>query len=115
MIPTPPVTDNVALYVVGALALVLISILALVMRAIIRGDLVPKRTVDAMAAEKDARITEQAATIKTATTLTTEQGHTLSTQADALADFGESQSLNVRVMQALQGNLAQSEAMGGGV
>lgn len=34
-------TDNVALAVVGGLALVLIGVLGMVMRSIVRGDLVP--------------------------------------------------------------------------
>lgn len=110
MITGPPITDNVALYVVGALALVLISILALVMRAIVRGDLVPRKTADDNRARDAERITAQAAALDAATELTTEQSRTIVTQADAIADFGEAQRLTQRVAAALH-QVTEGEAM----
>lgn len=113
MIPTPPLTDSVALYVVGALALVLISILGLVIRAIIQGKLLPQSTVSSMLAERDQRITEQAETIKSAVTLTTEQSKTITLQADALSDLGEAQSLQVRVANAMHEKWLTTSGSGG--
>lgn len=101
MITGPPITDNVALYVVGALALLLISVLGLVIRAIVRGDLVPRRVLDAMTVERDQRIAAQAHALDAATVLTVEQSRTISAQADSISDFGEAQRLQVRVAAAL--------------
>ena len=101
-----PHTDNVSLYVVGGFAVVLIGILGAVMRAIVQGKIVPRSTLDAMIAERDARIAAQAAALEAATVLTTEQAHTIATQADSISDFGEAQRLNVRVANALHNTVA---------
>lgn len=101
-----PHTDNVSLYVVGGLAVVLIGVLGAVMRAITRGDIVPRSTLNAMIAERDARIAAQAAALEAATVLTTEQEHTIATQAASISDFGEAQRLNVRVANALHNTVA---------
>lgn len=101
-----PHTDNVSLYVVGGLAVVLIGILGAVMRAIVQGKIVPRSTLEAMIAERDSRIAAQAAALEVATTLTTEQARTISTQADSISDFGEAQRLNVRVANALHSTVA---------
>ncbi|RPA58617.1 hypothetical protein EF294_15790 [Gordonia oryzae] len=101
MITGPPITDNVALYVVGVLALLLISVLGLVIRAIVKGDLLPKGTVDRWLVELDQRIAAQAKALDAASELTIEQGHTIRAQADSISDFGEAQRLQVRVAAAL--------------
>ncbi|OBA63671.1 hypothetical protein [Gordonia sp. 852002-10350_SCH5691597] len=103
-----PHTDNVSLYVVGGLAIVLIGILGAVMRAIVQGKILPKSTLDAMIAERDARIMAQASALDAATVLTTEQAHTIATQADSIADFGEAQRLQVRVANALHAQVADA-------
>lgn len=102
MITGPPITDNVALYVVGALALLLISVLGLVIRAIVRGDLLPRSTLESMTTERDQRIAAQARALEAATVLTAEQAHTIAAQAGSISDFGEAQRLQVRVAAALQ-------------
>ncbi|MGC5249486.1 hypothetical protein ACPXB3_21480 [Gordonia sp. DT219] len=96
-----PHTDNIALYVVGVLAVVLIGVLGLVLRSIVKGDLVPRHTVNSWMVERDHRIAAQARALDAATVLTTEQARTISAQADSIADFGEAQRLQVRVAAAL--------------
>ena len=103
-----PHTDNVSLYVVGGLAVVLIGILGAVMRAIVQGKIVPRSTLEAMIAERDSRIAAQSSALEAATVLTTEQAHTIATQADSLADFGEAQCLQVRVANALQAQVTDA-------
>lgn len=89
------------LYVLLVVALALIGLVARGVKALIEGKLMPQATVDRMVAELSERVAAQAAALEAATTLTTEQAHTIATQADALSDFGEAQRLNVRVAQAL--------------
>lgn len=108
-----PHTDNVSLYVVGGFAVVLIGILSAVMRAITRGDLVPRSTMDSRIADRDAeiaritaRVDAQAAALEAATVLTAEQAHTIATQADSISDFSEAQRLHVRVANALHKTVA---------
>lgn len=108
-----PHTDNVSLYVVGGFAVVLIGILSAVMRAITRGDLVPRSTMDSRLADRDAEIARitawvdaQAAALEAASILTAEQTRTIATQAGSISDFGEAQRLNVRVANALHNTVA---------
>lgn len=98
---TPPITDNVALAVVGGLALVLIGVLGMVMRSIVRGDLVPGKTVERNLSERDERIRAQASALGAASDLIAEQSRTIGTQADSIADFGQAQILTKRVADAL--------------
>lgn len=94
------------LYVLLVIVLALVSVMGLVVRSIIRGELVPRATVERLIVERDARIAAQASALEAATVLTAEQSHTISTQADSISDFGEAQRLNVRVAQALHAQVS---------
>lgn len=100
MIPAPP-TDDMALYVVGALALLLITVLGLVMRAIIKGDLVPKKTVEEMAARDRDRITAQAGALDSIPAAMTELTAAQKSLADSFDDLADAAQLQVRVADAL--------------
>lgn len=89
------------LYVLLVIVLALVSVMGLVIRSIIRGDLLPLKSVEREIATRDTRIEAQASALEAATILTTEQSHTIAAQADAIHDLGEAQRLNVRVAQAL--------------
>lgn len=99
-IPTPP-TDDVALYVVGGLALVLISILGLVMRAIVKGDLVPKKTVEAIQTRDGERIAAQADALASIPGALTELTGTQKSLSDSFGDLADAAQLQVRLADAL--------------
>lgn len=100
MIPTPP-TDDVALYVVGALALLLIGVLGLVMRAIVRGDLLPRKTVDEMRARDADRINAQADALASIPSAITELTTTQKSLSDSFGDLADAAQLQVRLADAL--------------
>lgn len=111
------------IYVTLVIALAVVSMMGLVVRSIIRGELIPKATVereaaerneriDTQAAERNARIDAQAAALESAAALIAEQSHTIREQADAISDFGEAQRLNVRVAQALHDQVTANAAGG---
>ncbi|AZG43437.1 hypothetical protein [Gordonia insulae] len=107
MIP-PHLTDNIALYVVGTLALVLIGVLAMVMRAIVRGDLVPKATVESNTAELRDRIAAQASALVALTNTNSTLVTTNATQADSISDLADAAHLQVRIGEALHKQLEEA-------
>lgn len=100
MIPIPP-TDNVALYVLAALSLVLIGVLGLVLRSIIRGDLVPRQSVERERARDTDRIGSQAAALAEIPPALTELASAQSSLADSFDDLADAAKLQVRIADAL--------------
>lgn len=100
-------TDDAALLVVGSLALLIISILGLCIRAILRGELLPRKTVDAMVSERDARISAQAAALEALTATNTTLVQANATQADSISDLADAAHLQVRIGEALHKQLVQ--------
>ena len=84
---------------------VLLLVVVFGVRALIKGDLVPRSHVELMVAERDARITAQAEALKAAPKLAIEQQAAITTLTDSVRDFAEASQLQVRVARAMHDNL----------
>ena len=111
MIWATPVTDisSDPSAILGAICLMLITLVGLGVRSLITGKLVPQATVDREKADLTQQVAAQAETIKMAADYTAQLAETLRMQAGSIEDFSEATRLNVRVAEALRKNLTDGE------
>lgn len=96
-----------ALYVLLVIVLALVSVVGLMMRSIIKGDLVPKATVDLTTAQLRERVTVQTAALSTLTDANVTLVATNATQATSLSDLAEAAHLQVKIGEALHRQLVE--------
>jgi cell division protein FtsB len=96
------------LYALLLIVVLLIGVVGLVIRAIVDGRLVPKATVDALVAERDNRITAQAEALVSLTDTNATLVATNAKLTDAVDDLAEASHMNLKVSQALHGQLKEA-------
>ena len=97
------------LYVLLVILLALVSVMGMVMRAIVRGDLLPKDTVDRMTTELRDRVSAQASALEALTSTNTTLVAANATQTDSIADLADAAHLQVRIGEALHRQLVSEE------
>lgn len=92
--------------VLGAVIVVLLGVIGLVLRSIVKGDLVPRAQMDQMLADKDRQIAAQGKTLEVAATVNTELSGAVKTLTESVEDFSQATKMQVHLAEALRSNLS---------
>jgi Na+-transporting NADH:ubiquinone oxidoreductase subunit NqrC len=91
--------------VLGSIIVVLVGVIGLVLRSIVKGNLVPKAQVDQLLSDRDNQILALAATVSAGETVNQALSASVRTLSDSVEDFSEATKMQLRLAEALRTNL----------